>query len=828
MTHNYDRVPAEMKAARRWVCRIGKIPINPNTLRGANSTDAATWGSYDEAYAAIGKAASCGNLTGDVDGIGFVLGDGWAGIDLDTVRDPETGIAAPEALEILKSINTYTEVSPSRYGYHLFIHTDKGVQLAGNKFPLPPNEVKRPPENGKAKAPELEIYTEGRYFTVTGQECGKKHAVTLRTDEVKELAERYATQRKAAHVAQAPLSVLSPLTLADDELIRAIRRGNKAGAFERLYDRGDLTGNGNDHSAADIELCGILAFYTGRNAEQMDRLFRSSALIRSKWDERHGAETYGAMTINTAIANCGAVYNPAEYYRVSARDDFSKPLDSDFIVSYRPTDFSDAGNMDVFVSLHGNDFCYTDSVGWLCWDGKRWEANDHRIVSRVTRFTQEMLDDARRELSEADAALQAAQNEASPEPVDIMDMPENDAISVAQGRQKAAKAYYAHAMKSRSANKIQAVVTLCRAHLHRSITEFDADPYIINTPAGIIDLRTGALQPHNREKKCTRITRGIPAASYADDGQLFENFLHTITCGDRALQAYLQELAGMALVGEVLDEALIIACGSGANGKSTFFNTLYEVMGDYAGTFDVDAITTRKNDNRAELATLRGRRLVIAGELEEFQRLSSSTVKRICSTDYIHICEKFKQPEEIKPAHTMCLFTNHLPRVGSLDNGIWRRLRIIPFNAHIEGDADIKNYARYLVDSCGGAVLRWMIDGAALFIEHGGKIASPATVTEATAEYRQEENWLENFISECCVTGDPEFRVPAWQLLDAYRIWATANGEYAKIRGNEFYHAMSKAGYLSVRPQNKRIWVGIALNREYDLRVPKGYTDFTA
>ena len=328
MSHNYNSIPQDMRDAHRWVCRMGKIPINPATLCGAKTTDATTWGSFEEAAAAQGKTATVGNKTGKVNGVGFVLGDGWAGIDLDTVRDPKTGETAEDAARILDSFSTYTEVSPSGYGYHVFIHVRDDVKLAGNKYKLEPNGISRPAEHGKDKEPEIEIYTSGRYFTVTGEACGRSSFVAHYTDEVQQLSERYAAAAAAIRATAAASGQTSiPLTLADNDVIAAIRRGSKAADFARLYDRGNTAGNGGDRSRADVELCGILAFYTGKDAAQMDRIFRASALMRRKWDERHGAESYGAMTINTAIANCGAVYNPAEYR--SSQSDGGYPLDWD-------------------------------------------------------------------------------------------------------------------------------------------------------------------------------------------------------------------------------------------------------------------------------------------------------------------------------------------------------------------------------------------------------------------------------------------------------------------------------------------------------------------
>ena len=137
-------------------------------------------------------------------------------------------------------------------------------------------------------------------------------------------------------------------------------------------------------------------------------------------------------------------------------------------------------------------------------------------------------------------------------------------------------------------------------------------------------------------------------------------------------------VAGMALIGAVYQEGILIAYGGGRNGKSTFFNSLGEVLGDYSGSMDIRTLTTEKA-NRG--ATLRGKRLVITGELEEHRRLSVSVLKQLGSTDKLNIEEKYRQPESVRQSHTLVLLTNHWPRVGSTDNGTWRRLTVVPFQA---------------------------------------------------------------------------------------------------------------------------------------------------
>ena len=291
---------------------------------------------------------------------------------------------------------------------------------------------------------------------------------------------------------------------------------------------------------------------------------------------------------------------------------------------------------------------------------------------------------------------------------------------------------------------------------------------------------------------------------------MWESFLDTVTCNDGGLKGFLQMVAGMAFIGSVYQEGIVIACGGGRNGKSTTFNAIGEALGDYAGTIDIKTITTDRANKGASLATLRGKRLVITGELEEHQRLSVATLKQVASTDKLTIEEKYKQPETVKQSHTLILFTNHLPRVGSTDSGTWRRLIVVPFNAVIQPGAGVQNYGEVLAKECGGAILAWGIEGAVNFVRNGFKLDIPDAVAEATEEYRQREDWLTNFINERCIR-DPNAREGARALYLEYKAWAQDGGEFVR-RESDFAAAMEKAGFQKVFPKNKSTWLGLRID----------------
>ncbi|WP_297710550.1 phage/plasmid primase, P4 family [Dysosmobacter sp.] len=470
--------------------------------------------------------------------------------------------------------------------------------------------------------------------------------------------------------------------------------------------------------------------------------------------------------------------------------------------SLRPADFTDTSTAQVFAREKKGKLVYTKALGWLCWDGKRWEASDLKAAAHVMEFTGNMLQEAKKNHEDAlhrlaDTKAQLAVGDAT-----------RDDVTNASAEVKDALAFLNHAMQSRSKSRSEAILMMSRPYLAIEAEKLDANPEDLNTPIGIIDLATGKLRPHTPAALCSHMTSAAPGTAGAD---MWIAFLETVTDGDNSLMGFLQLVAGMALHGKVYHEGMILAYGSGRNGKSTFWNALLSVLGDYAGTIDVGILTTDRQNRGAALATLRGKRLVVAGELEEGKRLSVATVKQICSTDKITIEEKYKAPESVTPSHSLVLYTNYLPRVGSMDNGTWRRLQVVPFNAKIPAGKAVANFGDVLVAEAGPAILAWAIEGAVNFARNGHKLDIPAAVEEVTDTYRQRENWLDNFLDECCVR-EPNARAGAAELYSTYKEWAASNGDYER-RMTDFNAAMEAAGYQKISPKNRKTWVGVRVGQ---------------
>lgn len=463
--------------------------------------------------------------------------------------------------------------------------------------------------------------------------------------------------------------------------------------------------------------------------------------------------------------------------------------------SIKPDDYSDMGEARVLVEEYKGELLYTDATEFLSYDGICWRENRQKAVGAVEEFLDMQLVDSKGQFNECSQALIDA---GIPEKVvraggKALEKAIPDNLEDAYKEYLAAKAYYAFVMKYRNYKNIVNTQSAAKPMVAADINMFDAQENFLNTPSATFDLEKGLAgeRPHRSSDLLTKITNCAPG----DEGkQLWEDALNLFFCGDHELIDYVQETVGLAAIGKVYVEALIIAYGEGRNGKSTFWNTISRVMGTYSGAMSADALTAGCRRNvKPEIAELKGKRLVIAAELEEGMRLSTSILKQLCSTDQIRGEKKFKDPFDFTPSHTVVLYTNHLPKVGASDDGTWRRLIVIPFHAKIEGSSDIKNYADYLYEHAGSAVMSWIIEGAKKVIEHEYKIKPPKVVADAIAEYRGMNDWLSQFMEDCCDIKDG-LEQKSGDLYQEYRAYCLRTGEYARNNA-DFTAALEKRIY---------------------------------
>jgi putative DNA primase/helicase len=310
---SHEDVPRKLTEHNQWLCwrteeRDGKktkLPIDPTSGEFASTTDPATWAAFETARDRL--------QSGQEDGLGFVFTDDdpIVGVDLDDCRDPETGQPEQWAKEVIETLDSFTEVSPSGTGYH--------VLVAGS---LP---------EGRNRKGDLELYETARFFTVTADHVdGTPEDIKEREAALDAVYEEYlAPEEPNSDEPDAERGdEQTSRSLDDAALLQKAKNAANGEKFEALY-RGSTSGY-ESHSEADMALCSLLAFWTGGDARQMDRLFRDSGLMREKWDEQHFADgsTYGEKTIERAIAGTDEFYEAASDAVPQAKQPEEAPSES--------------------------------------------------------------------------------------------------------------------------------------------------------------------------------------------------------------------------------------------------------------------------------------------------------------------------------------------------------------------------------------------------------------------------------------------------------------------------------------------------------------------
>lgn len=500
--------------------------------------------------------------------------------------------------------------------------------------------------------------------------------------------------------------------------------------------------------------------------------------------------------------------------KVAAQEGYIPPeqYNQDFLLM--PEDFSDVGQAIVLSREYMDRLRFSPATDYIVFNGSFWEESQPNAQGIAQELTA-------RQLEEAETEIQRCMKEMSDNGAWAMlaamgAKKAMAAFSEAQRRSfekyERAETYRKYAIKRRDTKYISAALKEARPMIQIEQRVLDADEFLLNLPSGTCDLRTGAVREHNAQDYITKQTAVDPSGDGMD---VWEDALQTFFQGDTDLIRYVQEIVGLAAIGKVYIEALVIAYGEGRNGKSTFWNTIARVLGTYSGNMSADTLTVGcKRNVKPELAEAKGKRMIIAAELEEGMRLNTSNVKQLCSTDEIYAEKKYKAPFSYVPTHTLVLYTNHLPRVGAIDQGTWRRLIVIPFNAKIEGKADIKNYSDFLFKTAGGAVLSWIIEGAKRVIASDYKIVQPKVVQDAIQKYKENNDWLAHFLDDCCEVGD-DFEAKSGEFYNAYRSYCLQMGEYTRST-TDFYSALESTGVVRKRTRTGVIIYGLKLKSEFE------------
>lgn len=445
---------------------------------------------------------------------------------------------------------------------------------------------------------------------------------------------------------------------------------------------------------------------------------------------------------------------------------------------------TDLGNATRLALMHGDKIRFVHSWGsWLVWDQGRWVKDDTGAIIRLARSTVKAM--------YAEAAK----------------------LDDSTSRKNAAR----WAIASESAGKISAMIDLAKSEPGIAVRDsaFDTDPMLLSCFNGTLDLRTGQLRPH---APSDLITKRIDVAYRADaTAPHWDAFIARITNGNAALAEYLQRAAGYSLTGDVSEQCLFFCYGEGSNGKTTFLETLATLMGGYSQRAAAEMLMQQRNGGGIpnDVARLQGARYVVASEVSEGRRLDESKVKDLTGGDTI--TARFMRAEffDFKPIFKLWMFGNHKPVIRGADNGIWRRLRVLPFLATITEDEKdphlIKKFGREMP-----GILAWVVRGCLAWQRDG--LTAPPIVADATAEYRRDQDVIGAWIDECCVIQDGASEITE-KLLENYREWCERSNEYAQ-RPNDLAKRFAALGLYRKRvSHNKRQvwqWNGIRFRVDSD------------
>lgn len=445
---------------------------------------------------------------------------------------------------------------------------------------------------------------------------------------------------------------------------------------------------------------------------------------------------------------------------------------------------TDDGNALRLVDGHHQELRYCPQrAQWLAWDGHRWRWDDAGRVHEAAR-------------------------------------------ALARDLPAGTKEDDKHRAWSLSSRGLNAMVRTAQTdqRIATSIASLDRRPYELNTPAGVVDLRTGIVRAPDPDALHTRSTAVAP--SY-DEPTRWLRFLADTFAGDPAITLYVQRLLGVSLIGEVLEQLLPFGFGEGANGKTTLLGVVMRLVGLGEDGYSLGApaellLASANAGHPTELARLAGARIVVTSELEEGQRFAEAKVKQLTGRD--PVTARFMRQDffTFTPTHSLWLLANHAPAVRAGGPAFWRRLRLLPFLHVVPPEQRDPHLEDRLVDDEGPAILGWLIQGAVDYLAHG--LAEPASVRSATAAYEKDQDTVARFVEEQCQlgpAGQPGMAVKVADLRTAYETWCRVEGE-TPVSAKAFTLTLcSRFGVARDRDMSTRFYSGIRFDEHSDLSSPE-------
>jgi putative DNA primase/helicase len=420
---------------------------------------------------------------------------------------------------------------------------------------------------------------------------------------------------------------------------------------------------------------------------------------------------------------------------------------------------------------HGENLRFTIERGWFVWDRRRWECDEKMVA--VQGFAKET----------ARSIFDEIKGSADP------------------------KAMFAHARRSQSKKSIEAMIWLCRSEpgIAAHITEFDSDGWVLNLANGTLDLRTGELRAHRREDLISNLIE--IAFDPAAECELWDAFLWRVLDQNEDLYGYLRRFVGYLLVGDTSDQSLHFLYGLGANGKSVFCEVLMRLLGEYAIAVSPDMIMLKRHGGIPnDVARLRGVRAAVMNETSQGARFDEAKLKDLTGGDTLTARFLHQEFFDFHPTHRIVIRGNHKPAINGTDEGIWRRLRLVPFVVQIPPDEQDRNLLRKLEAELPG-ILNWALQGCREWQAEGLK--PPPIVADAVRAYREESDTLGRFVAERCEVRTLA-QVKSSALFRRYQEFCQAAGE-RWIASKDFPPEVERRGFTWKRTNTGGMFFGLEL-----------------
>lgn len=775
---NPEKIPNFLKAKpwAVWIAeprpnkpgKFNKAPLKPLFGSAASTNDPSTFGTFEQAVAALD--------TGRYSGIGVLLtgDDGTIGVDIDDYETTFTRLPQVKAwVAKARKAGAYCELSPSSKGLRLFMRG-------------------KLPGSGR-KAGALEIYDNVRFLTVTGKAakgCGRELI------DGQALVDEYLAMlpSKVAAPAIPMLGTASADIAQVEELVKRMAAkhgelwaGNWQGVSE-FADRPDFVAEqgGNldainapcypSQSEADFAMCGHIAREAVRIGVSADALsdtvlsvFDRSGLFRA--EKR-------LQVMGYAIPKVVAEVLAAKAEAVQKAEQVTQTDLGSELAAHEPGDIL-AGQL-YAKAMRGKLLFVTQAGRWMRWDGTRWGWCSTGEEMAAAKWVAGKILDHVTTLFKADP--QSVQN----------------------------KKRMAFATAIQNLKRLQAMVELAKSEDGMSIghmTQLDSDPWLFCVRNGVVSLKDGGLLTPDPTMLITRQA----AAEYHGEAQCphWLAFLDQVFEGDQETIGFIQRGLGYSLTGVTTEEALFICFGSGANGKSVFSNVVTNILADYSQAAPPSLLTVRRDGDsgpRNDIARLCGARSLQINELQQGDRLDEQIVKMLAGREMLSARFLHREFFDFWPTAKPWLRTNHKPIITGEDDGIWRRLHLIPFRRKFsEGERDPWLEQKLLEERNG--ILAWMVHGCLEWQRIGLKPS--ATVRRESAAYRKESDLLGEFLDDRTV-NDPASRVEQGTLFNNWRVWNEANGTRGGSKVS-FTRKLAERGVNEAKSNGKRFYAGLKL-----------------